>query len=755
MALDENVKDVEKSITNIVRRLMPTFGAQVKETAKETAKIAKDLATIAGSAGKNFLNSSLAAVRNANPMPGAGQLSSSLGKPGVGLMEFVSAAEGYASGMSAFMPSVPATLQRASTYYNASLTNGPRQSRLGVQQATFGILNQMGAITSLGSDADVANILGSQGMSVNRGVYGQTVTAVGSAARYLNMDNARAATAISGLTTGMGSSNMLRNFGIYTSDLKTGKEKTQGQIFEELAGRLTAGRPAASVEETMDSIRRGNLGETIANSGLTEDQQTMFKQYMINRAAGKKMDLSDQSAMKSIMDEAKASGNENPLTGMMNLETAATGALQKAEGAYVGGINAATVALVELQKASGGLAALLGGANAFMKTMLSDNTVQGMSTMVKSSLDLISSGMKAVQATTVMGSNPQMAVGGIPAVVTGGVMLGGIAAQVGVGAATGGGGSGEGENAMSNLTTLTNSVVNAQTSGSAATGGKSKVAKPYVGEVLTKYGEPSRDDNGNIIKAKHDGIDYKGTEGTSVTAVADGTVVELKKDAGTYTAKEIHAGRYGKNSYGNFVKIQHEDKVVNGKSKTQHTVYSHLKDVFVKDKQKVKKGDVIGTLGRTGQAYSPHLHFEYLIDGKESNPSNFKEYTDKSAATTSTSSSGMDANALSQASNTAQALMGLFSGDMDLMTKGLSSLAKSLGIDASKYGIAGSNDGFGVTGGNSSSSSGTGSSGNPVTNNTTINVNIPNATPDEAKKFAELVAQYHDQNTLTSNMGRF
>jgi murein DD-endopeptidase MepM/ murein hydrolase activator NlpD len=752
MALDENVKDVEKSITNIVRRLMPTFGSQVKEAAKETAKMAKDLATIAGSAGKNFLSGSLAAVRNANPMAGAGQLSSSLGKPGVGLMEFVSAAEGYASGMSAFMPSVPATLQRASTYYNASLTNGPRQSRLGVQQATFGILNQMGAITSLGSDADVANILGSQGMSVNRGVYGQTVTAVGSAARYLNMDNARAATAISGLTTGMGSSNMLRNFGIYTSDLKTGKEKTQGQIFEELAGRLTAGRPGASVEETMDSIRRGNLGETIANSGLTEDQQTMFKQYMINRAAGKKMDLSDQDAMKSIMDEAKSSGNENPLTGMMNLETAATGALQKAEGSYIGGINAATVALVELQKASGGLAALLGGANAFMKTMLSDNTVQGMSTMVKSSLDLISSGMKAVQATTVMGSNPQMAVGGVPAVVTGGVMLGGIVAQVGVGAATGGAGPGEGDNAMSNLV---NSVVNAQTSGSAASGGKSQVGKPYVGEVLTKYGEPSRDDKGNIIKTKHDGIDYKGTEGTTVTAVADGVVTEVKTDAGTYTSAELKAKRYGSNSYGNFVKIQHEDKVVNGKSKTQHTVYSHLKDVFVKKNAKVKKGDAIGTLGRTGQAYSPHLHFEYLVDGKETNPSYFKQYTDKSAATTKTSGSGMDASALSQASDTAQALMGLFSGNMDLMTKGLSSLAKSLGIDASKYGIAGSNDGFGVTGGNSSSSSGTSSSGNPVTNNTTINVNIPNATPDEAKRFAELVAQYHDQNTLTSNMGRF
>jgi len=748
MALDENVKDVEKSITNIVRRLMPTFGAQVKETAKETAKIAKDLATIAGSAGKNFLNSSLAAVRNANPMAGAGQLSSSLGKPGVGLMEFVSAAEGYASGMSTFMPNTAATLQRAATYYNASLTNGPRQSRLGVQQATFGILNKMGAITSLGSDADVANILGSQGMSVNRGVYGQTVTAVGSAARYLNMDNARAATAISGLTTGMGSSNMLRNFGIYTSDLKTGKEKTQGQIFEELAGRLTAGRPAASVEETMDSIRRGNLGETIANSGLTEDQQTMFKQYMINRAAGKKMDLSDQDAMKSIMDEAKSAGNENPLTGMMNLETAATGALQSAEGNYITGIKGATDALSALQKVSGGLAStFVGIGNAFMKTMLSDNTVQGMSTMVKSSLDLISTGMKAVQATTVMGSNPQMAISGVPAMVTGGVMLGGVAAQVAVGAGAGSPGPADGENAMNNLTT---SVANANVSASTSAAGKSDVGAPYGGTILTAYGAPAYDNNGKIIKTKHDGIDYSGKEGTVVRAVADGVVTAVKTNAKKWPSD------YGNNSYGNFVKIQHEDKIADGKSKTQHTVYSHLKDVYVKKGKAVKKGDPIGTLGQTGQAYSPHLHFEYLVDGKEADPKYFKKYSDKDAvSSTATSTSGMDANALTQASNTAQALMGLFSGDIGKMKEGLSKLAGSLGIDASKYGIAGSNDGFGTGNSNTNTSSGTSSSGNPVTNNTTINVNIPNATPDEAKKFAELVAQYHDQNTLTSNMGRF
>lgn len=748
MAKDFNVGDVAQSLTKIVKVIMPEFVKQTREVAKNLGASAGDLTRAAGRSGKNFLTDYLARPMQGT-MAGAAQMRASLAKPGVGLMEFVAAAEGNASGISTFMPDTGATLQRAATYYNASLTHGPRQSRLGVQQATFGILNQMGAITSLGADADVANILGSQGMSINRGVYGQTVTSVGNAARYLNMGNARAATAISGLTSGAGSSNMLRNFGIYTSDLKTGKEKTQGQIFEELANRLTAGRPKATVDETMDSIRRGNLGETIANSGLTDDQQTMFKQYMIDRAAGKKMDLSDQDAMKSLMNEAKSSGNENPLTGMMNLETAATGALQKAEGQYIGGINNATAALVQLQKASGGLAALLGGANAFMKTLLSDNTVQGMSQAAMSSLDLISSGMKAVLSTTVMGNNPQMAVSGTAAIVGGSAMAATTALTLGAGA-VGGGGPGDGDSAMSNLTSA---VTGAQTTSTTSTTDNGTVGSPMeAANILTKYGAKAYDNAGQVITDKHDGIDYQGTEGDIVRAVADGTVSKVKKDAGTFTAKEIKAKRYGTNSYGNYVTLEHSPKRGNGKPKTQHTVYSHLKDVFVKVGQPVKKGDPIGTMGRTGKAYSPHLHFEYKLDGKETNPANFKTYDDGTVKNVA-AGGGMSATTLSQGQGFATALMGLFSGDVSQMTQGLSSLASALGIDSSKYGLA--SNGFGGVTGNTNVNTPAGTPSPPVTNNTTINVSIAQATPDEAKRFAELVAQYHDQNTLTSNMGRF
>ncbi len=61
-------------------------------------------------------------------------------------------------------------------------------------------------------------------------------------------------------------------------------------------------------------------------------------------------------------------------------------------------------------------------------------------------------------------------------------------------------------------------------------------------------------------------------------------------------------GSTGNRSYGNFVKIKHEDGY--------YTLYAHLKEVYVKKGQKVTQGQKIGFMGDTGNAYGVHLHFE-------------------------------------------------------------------------------------------------------------------------------------------------
>jgi murein DD-endopeptidase MepM/ murein hydrolase activator NlpD len=91
----------------------------------------------------------------------------------------------------------------------------------------------------------------------------------------------------------------------------------------------------------------------------------------------------------------------------------------------------------------------------------------------------------------------------------------------------------------------------------------------------------------------HNGIDWAARIGTPVLAAGDGEVVE----AGT------HSG------YGRHVEIRHADGFV--------TTYSHLdrigRDIVVG--KTVSRGDVIGTLGQSGLATGPHLHFEYKLNG--------------------------------------------------------------------------------------------------------------------------------------------
>lgn len=94
----------------------------------------------------------------------------------------------------------------------------------------------------------------------------------------------------------------------------------------------------------------------------------------------------------------------------------------------------------------------------------------------------------------------------------------------------------------------------------------------------------------------HSGIDIAAGSGTSLFAVADGTVVRSE-----YT-----------NGYGNVIEIDHGFGI--------ETKYAHCSRRKVRAGDRVERGDYIGTMGSTGRSTGPHLHFELRIDGSAHDP---------------------------------------------------------------------------------------------------------------------------------------
>lgn len=95
---------------------------------------------------------------------------------------------------------------------------------------------------------------------------------------------------------------------------------------------------------------------------------------------------------------------------------------------------------------------------------------------------------------------------------------------------------------------------------------------------------------------QHKGVDYAAPIGTAIRTVGDGVIEFANQQRG----------------YGNVVEIAHRD----GKK----TVYAHLNSIAVQKGQRVEQGDNIGTVGRTGWATGPHLHFEFRINGEHHDP---------------------------------------------------------------------------------------------------------------------------------------
>lgn len=135
--------------------------------------------------------------------------------------------------------------------------------------------------------------------------------------------------------------------------------------------------------------------------------------------------------------------------------------------------------------------------------------------------------------------------------------------------------------------------------------GEHQMTSPFGMRVHPISGVPNTLHTGVDLVRPGGKLDY-------IIAFADGKVVKSK---------------YSTNGGGEFIEIDHGNK--------QHTRYLHMKtdSRTVKVGQTVKKGQVLGYMGATGNVTGPHLHFDINIGGEYVDPVPYlegeKEFTKK------------------------------------------------------------------------------------------------------------------------------
>ena len=715
------------------------------------------------------------------------------------------------SGMAAMVPDVSQVVTRAGGYYGAVVRAGGGMSRKVLQDVTFGGLQ--GGLSRAGVDAEIAAYAGAVGLNPNSPLYRQLLAGAGSATKYLNMDTSVAFQAMEQLTSGVGSGNLMARYGIFTSDPRTGRVRSQNEIFGELANRMTAGQPRATEAQILEDLRRGPLGSNIRNSGMSSEQQYLFSQYMIERARGNNMDLSDSNAMRQLEDP----NNPNPFAAAYRISTAQTGAMGAAEQNYLKAIQDATPAIEAMNAAAGKLAdSFVGYATVFGQTLAGDRATSGgfgaLSGLATSAYGTylgakalgLGKGNTATGAMSVTSKGAATAVRGLG--VAGGIagtamsafegyqkgqqgtalnpmdflsagLSGALAgASIGafsanpVGIAAGaliGGVTSMGALALSNNL----GQGGASDSYGQAGFGAGMLSSPLSGGTITSSYGAQRSD-GSI----HKGVDIAMPEGTPVYAVAAGKVIKSQTGSGA-------------RSYGEYIEIQHSSEYT--------TLYAHLKS----NSRRVRVGDTvtagqqIGEVGSTGLSSGPHLHFEVRKNGVKINPESVlpedliggQKVTGKQESTTANSvpqasllqlatkpqggpNSGFTSLSVSVSGvrGTLLSAAQVVASGVGTSINGLSAPATSaLGTDAveagSSGGTGGSENYLPLAGNtsrkmNSASATTTKTLSPSATSSTTptvnITVNVAQASAAEAKRLADMVKSYLEDDVMINNMGR-
>ena len=116
------------------------------------------------------------------------------------------------------------------------------------------------------------------------------------------------------------------------------------------------------------------------------------------------------------------------------------------------------------------------------------------------------------------------------------------------------------------------------------------VVTSTFGSRLSPYGDG---------REMHPGIDIQAPYGRPVAAGGSGEVIYAGRDPG----------------YGRLVVVDHGGDL--------ETLYGHLSKIFVREGQRVSRGQQLGAVGASGRATGAHLHYEVRVNDEPVNPSRY------------------------------------------------------------------------------------------------------------------------------------
>ena len=140
-------------------------------------------------------------------------------------------------------------------------------------------------------------------------------------------------------------------------------------------------------------------------------------------------------------------------------------------------------------------------------------------------------------------------------------------------------------------------------SGATLMSASDKFMMPCGGRVTSWYGYRTLWGSKN----NHSGIDFAGEGGSygdPIYAAEDGIV--------------SYAGFHG--NYGKKITLDHSKQIT--------TLYAHCSKIIVNEGDVVRKGQIIGYIGNTGNVTGPHLHFEVYINDARVNPKTYLDWTE-------------------------------------------------------------------------------------------------------------------------------